>query len=149
MGVECHPADSAARAAEGADLVVTATRAREPVLRREWVGPGTHVNAVGADQEGKRELDGPLLAAAGRVVTDSLQQARRDAGDLLEAVREGALRWEQVSELGQLLCGGSPGRRGDEITVFDAQGSALGDVALAGLAWRRAREAGRGTSIDR
>jgi ornithine cyclodeaminase/alanine dehydrogenase-like protein (mu-crystallin family) len=149
LDVECEAAGTAERAVAGADIVVTATRASEPVLRAEWVPVGAHVSAIGADRAQRRELDGRLVALACRVVTDSLEQARRDAGDLLGAVREGAIGWERVVELSALVAGTAPGRRHDsEITVFDAQGTALGDVALAGLAYRRALEAGRGSALE-
>jgi ornithine cyclodeaminase/alanine dehydrogenase-like protein (mu-crystallin family) len=149
LGIECEAVETAELAAAGADIVVTATRSVEPVLRAGWVPRGAHLNAIGADRADRRELDGRLVAAAGRVVTDSVEQARRDAGDLREAVREGAIGWEQVVELGALVAGTAAGRGGeDEITLFDAQGAALGDVALAGLAYRRALDAGRGSPLE-
>ncbi len=149
LGIECEAVETGERAVAGADIVVTATRAVEPVLRADWVPPGAHVNAIGADRADRRELDGRLVASADRVVTDSLEQARRDAGDLLAAVREGAIGWERVVELGALVAGIAPGRsRDSEITLFDAQGAALGDVALAALAYRRALDAGRGSPLE-
>lgn len=149
LGIYCEAVETAELAAKGADIVVTATRAVEPVLRAGSVSPGAHVNAIGADRAEKRELDGRLVASADRVVTDSLEQARRDAGDLREAVREGAIGWERVVELGAVVAGTAPGRGSErEITLFDAQGAALGDVALAGLAYRRALDAGRGSPLE-
>ena len=149
LGIECEAVETAELAVTGADIVVTATRAAEPVLRADWVPAGAHVNAIGADRADRRELDGRLVASADRVVTDSLEQARRDAGDLREAVREGVIGWERVVELGALVTGTVPGRRSErEITLFDAQGAALGDVALAGLAYRRALDAGRGSPVE-
>jgi len=145
LSVAQSPRDAVA----DADLVVTATRATEPVLAGRWLRPGSHVTAIGADQATRRELDAEVVRRAAVVVVDLLEQARRDSGDLIAAIDEQATSWDAVIELGAVVRGSAPARSGpEEVTVLAHQGSALGDVALAALAYRRARERSLGLEVD-
>jgi ornithine cyclodeaminase/alanine dehydrogenase-like protein (mu-crystallin family) len=137
-----------AAAIAASDVCVTCTPARQPVLQRAWVGPGTFVAAVGADAPGKQELE-PGILAAGRLVVDLLEQCA-EIGELAHALRAGILTRERVTgELGQVVAGLRPGRESrDEITVFDSTGTAIQDVAVAALAYERAVAAGRGLLVD-
>ena len=130
-----------------AELIVTCTPSKRPLVAPEHVSPGSFVAGVGADHAEKQELD-PLLLARSRVVVDSLEQAAA-IGDLHHALRVGALRREDVAgELWELAGGLKPGRvSDDEITVFDSTGVAIEDVAAAALVYERALAAGRGQRL--
>jgi ornithine cyclodeaminase/alanine dehydrogenase-like protein (mu-crystallin family) len=115
-------------AVRGADVVVVATSARTPVLRGEWLAPGTHVNAVGAVRPEWRELDDEVLSRASLYV-ESREAARQESGDVMAAV-------EITAELGEVLAGARPGPRpGSDITLFKSVGVAVEDVAAAALVY--------------
>lgn len=140
VGAEaCQWAEEAVR---GADIVVTATNAAEPVLAAEWVGAGTHVNAMGSNQARRRELPGELVKRADVVVADSVEQSRMESGDLLLAFSEED--WGRVVELNDVAAGRAGRTRPDQLTIFKSNGLAVEDVAAAGLVYERALEAGAG-----
>lgn len=143
-GIEARAAETAAQAVKGQDVVVTVTPSRTPLVRREWVSPGTHLNAFGADGPGKQELDPAILRDA-RIVVDDLAQARQ-IGEINVPLARGGITLEHISgTLGEIVAGKKPGRTGDrEITVFDATGLAVQDLALGLLVYHRARERGVG-----
>jgi ornithine cyclodeaminase/alanine dehydrogenase-like protein (mu-crystallin family) len=140
---------SAAEAVAGAGIVVTATSSAEPVLRREWLAPGAHINAVGACLPHARELDTETMAAAA-LFTDRRESVLNEAGDYVLAQAEGAIGPDHIrAEIGELLTGAAPGRSGDaEITVFESLGLAVEDLAAAALAYRKAAELATGTWVD-
>jgi ornithine cyclodeaminase/alanine dehydrogenase-like protein (mu-crystallin family) len=141
--------DSAEEAVRDADVVVTATTAREPVLAREWLKAGAHVNAVGASTPAARELDTATVADCALFV-DSRESLINEAAEYQAAVREGAFSGvEHVrAELGEVFAGLKPGRRDDaELTVFRSLGVAIEDLAAATLAVSRARSLGLGTEV--
>jgi ornithine cyclodeaminase/alanine dehydrogenase-like protein (mu-crystallin family) len=142
-------AATAEEAVRGADVVVLATSAREPVLSREWLTPGAHVNAVGASVPSARELDVETLAACA-LFCDSRESLRNEAGEYRLAVEQGAIAGEDHvrGELGEVLAGLAPGRESaDELTVFRSLGLAVEDLAAAERAVTRARELGIGTEV--
>jgi ornithine cyclodeaminase/alanine dehydrogenase-like protein (mu-crystallin family) len=127
-----------------ADVVCTCTSAREPILRRKWLAPGAHVNAVGSSVSTARELDADTVAAA-TVFVDRRESALHEAGDLLLA-GFGAERI--AAELGEVLVGAHPGRtHAAELTVFKSLGLGVEDLAAAELVIRKAREQGVGTEV--
>ncbi len=135
-------------AAVASDIVVTLTPSRSPLVKRQWVLPGTHLNAVGADAAGKQELDhGILLDAC--VIVDDLGQAGA-AGELNVPLSRGDYRAEDVyATLGAIVSGDLPGRGDDSmITVFDSTGVAIEDVAVARLLYEAAMADGGYPSID-
>jgi ornithine cyclodeaminase len=140
---------SAAEAVEGAGIVVTATTSPEPVLRREWLAPGAHVNAVGACVPQARELDTATMSAAA-LFADSRESVLAESGDFLLAQADGAIGPEHIrAEIGEVAGGAAPGRRAeDEITVFESLGLAVEDLAAAVLAYRKAEELGAGTWVE-
>ncbi len=149
-GDRARVVSSAEDAVRGAHVVVTATSAREPVLRREWLRPGAHINAVGASMPSVRELDVDTVAACA-LYCDSRESLRNEAGDYQLAVKEGAIGGEDHvrGELGEVLAGTAPGRRGDdELTVFRSLGLAVEDLAAARSAVERARRMGIGTEVE-
>jgi ornithine cyclodeaminase/alanine dehydrogenase-like protein (mu-crystallin family) len=123
-------ADSAEAAVRGADIVVTATNAKEPVLEAAWIRPGTHINAMGSNVANRRELPGDLVSSAALVAVDSLEQARIEAGDLILADS-----WDNVVELKDVRPRYEPGR----ITIFKSIGLGVEDVAAAGFVYQQAR----------
>jgi ornithine cyclodeaminase len=135
-------------ALDGADVVCTCTASREPVLRRAWLQPGTHVNAVGSSIPSARELDADVVADASFFV-DRRESTLNEAGDYLQAVDERGIGPEHiVAELGELLLGEHPGRTSDdELTVFKSLGLAVEDLAAASVCVDRARERGIGTEV--
>jgi alanine dehydrogenase len=148
LGADVVAVDSAEEAIEDADILVTATSARDPVLSGRWLRPGMHVNAVGSNWASRRELDADAVARADRIVVDDLEQARLEAGDLIAPVAEGVLDWSQVTELGAVVTGRAEGRRAaDAITLFESQGIALEDVAAMKLAYELAVTQGVGETL--
>jgi len=145
LGVTLVPTVRAAL--DGAGIVVTATTSREPVLRREWLGPGTHINAVGACVPADREIDTATMAVAA-IFADRRDSLHNEAGDFLLARRDGAAI-EARAELGELLTGAAAGRRDQaEITVFKSLGLAAEDLAAAGYVYRAAVKSGAGTTAE-
>lgn len=143
--VEC---DSVEEAVSGAQIVVTATSASDPILRGSWLDPGTHVNAIGANDASRREIDSAVVARARLVVTDEPEQARYEAGDLIFPVAEGVIGWDDVHGVDELIGGVIPGRQSaDDITLFESLGTAIGDVVLAVRAYTTAVERGIGTQL--
>jgi ornithine cyclodeaminase/alanine dehydrogenase len=128
-----------------ADAVITVTRATEPVIRKQWVRPGTHFSCIGADMVGKEELD-PELFVGARSFADDLGQCSR-FGEMQTPFRMGLISESDIAgELGAVLAGTLAGRRTEaEITIFDATGLALLDLATGKLAIDRARVLGIGT----
>jgi ornithine cyclodeaminase/alanine dehydrogenase-like protein (mu-crystallin family) len=113
------------------------------------LAPGAHVNAVGSNSLARAEIDLTTVARAARIVVDSLEQARMEAGDLLTPVEARRFRWEQARELREIVAGGAPGRQyAEEITLFKSVGVALEDVAAASLVYDRAQERGIGREIE-
>ena len=130
------------------DVVVTITTARDPVLRGEWLEPGALVCAAGANRIEARELDNAVLERATFVCCDSLEQARIEAGDLVEPVERGVLDWLEVHELAEVVGGETTGRQHeDDIVVFKSLGIAAEDVAVAAHVYDRARERGLGVEL--
>jgi ornithine cyclodeaminase/alanine dehydrogenase-like protein (mu-crystallin family) len=150
QGPAVQVAGSAQEALDGADVVVTATSSREPVLRRAWLTPGAHVNAVGASTPAARELDTATVAASA-LFCDSRESLRHEAGEFALAVREGLIPGEEHvrAELGEVLAGLAPGRRdAAELTVFRSLGLAIEDLAAAQVAVAAAQAGGLGAEID-
>lgn len=143
-------ASSAEEAVRGADVVVLATSSPEPVLSRDWLAPGAHVNAVGASVPSVRELDVATVAACA-LFCDSRESLRNEAGEFRLAIEQGAIAGEDHvrGELGEVLAGLAPGRADpQELTVFRSLGLAVEDLAAAERAVARARELGIGTEVE-
>jgi len=131
-----------------ADIVCTLTPAHQPVVQNIWLKPGTHINAVGADAEGKEELEPSILNDA-IVVVDDLRQAIH-AGEINVPISRGIYRKEQIfATLGEIIAGHKQGRTNNEmITVFDSTGLAIEDIAVAGLVYKKALQKGVGVSLN-
>jgi ornithine cyclodeaminase/alanine dehydrogenase-like protein (mu-crystallin family) len=122
-----------------ADIVVTATSSRQPILRGQWLAPGQHVTAIGADDPGKAELDPGCFSRADLLAVDSRRDTPRIAGDLRAAIDAGAVQAGDIhAELGELVLGHRPGRRDDsQLTVAKLIGLGVQDLASADVAMRR------------
>ena len=136
-------------AVRDANLIVTATVAREPVIKREWIEAGAHINAVGTYSPKAREIDGATMAAA-TVFVDRIESAVNEAGDYLLAVAEGAIPSDHIrAELSDVVTGAHPGRSSlDEITIFKSLGLAIEDLAAAAYVYQKAAEQGLGNRVD-
>lgn len=135
-------------AVERSDIIVTATPSRKPLIDRTWVRPGTHLSLMGADMEGKQEVDAGLYEGA-RAYVDDFKQAAA-AGETEAAVREGIVDpGRPLPEIGAVIAGEDPGRISEkDITLFDSTGIALQDLMVSKLALDRAESLGIGTLID-
>jgi ornithine cyclodeaminase/alanine dehydrogenase-like protein (mu-crystallin family) len=148
LAVPVAPVDRPEAAAEGQDVVITATSARVPVLRGEWLAPGTHVNAIGSNVLVKREINEEAVKRSGLIVVDSIEQAKAEAGDLLPSYEAGSFRWEQVAELQDIVAGRRAGRTDEwQITLFKSIGIALEDIAVATVVYRKALSARAGREL--
>src|SRR5918999_217558 len=147
--VGAEAAGSAEEAVRGADVVVTATSSTEPVLRREWLRQGAHVNVVGGRPPQMRELDVATVADSA-FYTDKRESAEAEACDYRDALETGAIGPGHIrGEIGQVLIGQAPGRTSpDELTVFRSLGLAVEDLAAAEYVVRRARERGVGVEVE-
>jgi ornithine cyclodeaminase len=143
------PVDNLQAAVDGADLIVTATTSREPVVQCDWIAPGTHINAVGTYSPRAREIDSATMAIAS-VFVDRRESALNEAGDYLIAASEGAIGPEDLrAELGEVLLGTASGRTTqEEITVFKSLGLAIEDLAAAAHLYRKAADNGVGSWVN-
>jgi len=130
--------NSAEAAVRGADIIVTATNAKDPVLESGWVYRGAHVNAIGSNIASRRELPDDLLRTADVVAVDSLEQARIEAGDLILSDS-----WANVVELKDVRAGYDPAR----ITVFKSVGLGVEDVAAGAYVYEQAKRSGKGRPL--
>ena len=136
-------------AVKDCSIILTATTSREPVFKGEWIEPGTHINAVGSNFLSKAEVDVETIRRASVIAVDSIEQSRIEAGDLLPAIERGVITWESVTEVGRIVAGRDPGRKGqDDITLFKSNGIALEDISTALRVYNLARERGVGEQID-
>jgi ornithine cyclodeaminase/alanine dehydrogenase-like protein (mu-crystallin family) len=144
-----EPVENAETAVRGADLIVTATIAREPVVQREWISPGTHINAVGTFSPTAREIDTATMAAA-TLFVDRRESALNEAGDYLLAAKEGAIGPAHIrAELGEVVIKAHPGRTSrEEITIFKSLGLAIEDLAAAEYVYLKAQKENAGTRVE-
>jgi ornithine cyclodeaminase/alanine dehydrogenase len=144
---EIVPVEQPEAAAE-ADIVITITSAREPVMQGAWLPAGAHVNAAGANSVLRREFDDETVRRAAFICADSVAQAHLEAGELIVPIERGLLNWEAVHELRYVVNGDLKGRQdARDITVFKSLGLALEDVAAAAVVYRKAVEQQRGRAL--
>jgi len=141
--------DNAEAAVRECDVLCTSTTSRNPFVRKEWVRPGTHINAIGANLANRREID-PDLIKASRVIVEYREQALQEAGDLVMAIQAGEITPEVIAgDLGEVVTGAKPGRRSaQEITLFKSIGVAIEDVSVAAFVYEKAISRGVGTMVD-
>lgn len=136
-------------AVRDADIVVTATSAQEPVLKRTWLAEGAHINAIGTHSPQSREIDTDTMATA-RIFVDRRESALNEAGDYLLAAQEGAVTPESIiADLGEVIIRSKEGRTSSpEITLFKSLGLAIEDVVCADYLFRKAQTENAGTWVD-
>lgn len=138
LGIQVAPSQSAAAAVQGAAIIVTATTAPTPVLADADLAPGAHINAIGSNAAGRRELEAATVLRASRLVVDSREQCRQEAGDLLAAFADQDSGWDRVEELATVVAAGPRPRDPGALTVFKSTGMAIWDVACAAAIWEQA-----------
>lgn len=148
LGIEVVPLASPEEVVRGSDIVSTVTTSSTPLFSADWLSPGTHVNAAGSNSLIRRELGEDVLKRCSPIVVDSLETALREAGDLLPLLEKGRLQARGLVELGDVICGCRRGRStADEITLFESQGMAVQDLAVAVRLEALARERGLGVEL--
>ncbi len=145
---EVSIADKLEDAVKNADIIITTTPSKSPIIKKEWVLPGTHIIAVGADMEGKQELDPPLFDGS-KIVVDNLNQCIT-RGETQNPLKSGVIKKEDIHcEIGQILLGQKSGRENkSEITIFDTTGMAVQDNETAAKIYERALALKLGTYYD-
>lgn len=148
LKIEITRASDARAAVAPADIIVAASSSHEPVLRGEWLKPGTHINGIGSHLPTTRELDTETVRRA-KVVVDQLTACLTEAGDIILPIQEGAITEAHIhAQLGEIVTRAKPGRTNDaEITFFKSVGLAIQDVAAATLAYQRALQSGIGQPL--
>ena len=141
LGINIDIARSVEEVAD-ADIVVTTTPSRKPVIAKHQIKTGTHINAIGADAKGKQELDPGILSGA-KIVVDEVEQASH-SGEINVPLSSGLLSLDDIhGTLGNVVTGAKKGRESDaEITVFDSTGLAIQDLVCARLVYAKASEEG-------
>jgi ornithine cyclodeaminase len=147
--LDASVSSSAEEAVRGADVVCTTTSSTQPVLRGDWLSPGTHVNAVGASQPHAREVDTRAVVRS-RLYADRRESALKEPGDVIVPLQEGEITPDHiVGEIGEILIGRVRGRRNrDEITLFKSLGLAIEDLASASHVYAEARRLGAGVDVE-
>ncbi len=144
--IEISPSLEAA--VKDSDILCTQTPVREPIIKADWIKPGCHINAIGADAPGKEELD-PKILLAGKVFIDDWEQALH-SGEVNVPLAKGILKKEDIrGELGELVCGKIRGReRETDITIFDSTGLGIQDLVTAYRVYNLAKEKGKGKELE-
>jgi ornithine cyclodeaminase/alanine dehydrogenase-like protein (mu-crystallin family) len=147
-GLKATPVDSPEAAVRDSEVIVSATTSETPVVQGRWLAAGAHVNAIGANYQHRRELDTAAVKAAAFIAADDPEQARYEATDLIEPVKEGALTWDRVRSLADVVSGNVQARAAaSDITLFKSLGVAIEDVALAARAYEKALAQGAGVQL--
>ena len=140
--------ETAEEAVRGAQIVVTATNAKEPVLSSDWIAPGAHINVMGSNQANRREIPAELVHRADLIAVDSVEQARMESGDLLMALDEKDWSSPRITELKNVVAAGVSARTApDRITLFKSVGLAVEDVIAAGFVYEKAQAQGIGSPV--
>lgn len=148
LGLDVVPAASPEDAVRGSDIVSTITTAANPLFDAAWLSPGTHINAAGSNSVIRREVGEDVLKLCRPIVVDSVDTALKEAGDLLPLLEKGRLSERQLVELGDVILGRHPGRaKAEDITLFESQGMAIQDIAVAVRLEALAREQGLGVEL--
>ena len=147
-GVPVVAAASPEETVRGSDLIGTVTTASQPLFDAEWLAPGTHINAAGSNALIRQELSEATLRRCALIAVDAVPTALTEAGDLLPLLEKGRLHARQLVELGDILTGRHAGRTSaEQITVFESQGLAIQDLAVALRVMAAARTRGLGVEL--
>lgn len=147
LEVAVRPVHSEAEALDGAHIVNVMTRSDQPLFDGRLLQPGQHINAAGSNALDRREIDLATIRRCDVIVVDSREVAKGECGDLLPAIEQGLLYWENVADLGEVLVGRRPGRTAEtQITLFESHGMAMQDVYAGRYVLDAARS--RGVGVD-
>lgn len=148
VDMELRAVESGREAVEAADIIVTTTPVRSPIVKDEWISEGTHINAIGADAKGKQELEVEILKRS-KIVLDDWSQASH-SGEINVPISEGVLSEDDIyADIGEIVTGKKKGRTSEEeITIFDSTGLAVQDVATAWRIYEEALDNEAGIEID-
>lgn len=148
-GLDARAVDTPQAALEDADIVVTVTNAKTPIVEAQWIAPGTHCNIVGAHDPHAREIDTATLKR-GRVIVDDLDQAFYEKGEILIPLGAGEITRDHVrGAIGEVIVGKVKGRTGDgEITMFLSGGTSLEYMGASAMLAAKAKAAGIGQMLD-
>jgi len=150
LGIDVVPVESAKEAMLGTDIVIAITNVQtlDPVILGEWLEPGMHINAAGANSLNRRELDDAAVTRSAIVVADAIDQAKIECADLVLPIDAGLLGWDSILELGQIVTGEKKGRTSpSDITLFESQGIGMEDVAVAAHIFAKAKSEGVGVEL--
>ncbi|MGD0956500.1 MAG: ornithine cyclodeaminase family protein [Candidatus Acidiferrales bacterium] len=148
LGVMVMPVSSAEEAVRGADILITSTTSKTPVVEGRWLERGAHINAIGVNYAEKREIDAEAVRRCDVIAADSVEQSKVEAGDLIQGFRDDASRWSAVRELSAIVARKVPGRTSrDQITLFKSNGIAIEDIVVGGRIYELARERGLGREV--
>ena len=148
LSVNVRPVHSEAEALDGAHIVNVMTRSDQPLFDGKLLQPGQHINAAGSNALDRREIDLATIKRCNVIVVDSREVAKGECGDLLPAIEQGLLYWENIADLGEVLLGRKAGRTTDgEITLFESHGMAMQDVYAGRFVLDVARERGIGVDL--
>jgi ornithine cyclodeaminase len=148
LELDVVPAASANDAVTGSDIVVTITTSATPVFNGELVTPGMHINAAGSNSLLRQEIDEATVRKCDPIVVDSRPSALKEAGDLLPVLEKGRIHGGGLTELGEVIAGTRPGRTSSgQTTLFESQGMAIQDLAIAAELLRLARSQGAGSEV--
>ncbi len=147
--ISASAANTPEEVVQGSDIIVTATTSATPVFNGHSIGPGTHVNAIGAFTPSSREVDSETIASS-KIVVDSLDAALAEAGDIIIPMKEGVIQRENIwAQLGEIVSGKKAGRTSqEEKTLFKAVGLGIQDAAVAAVVFKKACRLGVGTRFD-
>jgi ornithine cyclodeaminase/alanine dehydrogenase-like protein (mu-crystallin family) len=148
LGIPVEPRDNPEAVTAESDIIVTVTSSREPVLKGKWLVAGQHVNAAGSNNLQRLEIDAEAVTRASFIAADSVEQAKLECGDLAAVVESGQITWDEVHELADVVAGvKTPRQTKDDITLFESQGLAIQDVAVAKHVYELGRKQQRGTTL--
>jgi alanine dehydrogenase len=143
-----NPVNKPEEAVKNMDIIVTATPSREPIVKKDWIGSGMHINSIGADAPGKEELD-PQVLKISKIVVDDIEQAAH-GGEINVPLSKGIISLKDIyAEIGEIVAGLKPGRESiKEITIFCSTGLAIQDAVTAKLVYDKALKKNVGQWIE-
>ena len=148
LGIPVEPADSAQDAVRGSHIVNVITKSATPVLQGAWLEPGQHVNAAGSNALNRAEIDEQAVERCALVTVDSRGTAQAECGDVYPLVKRGALKWDDLTEIGDVLAGKAQGRRSpQDITLYESHGMGVQDLYIGARMLALARERNVGADL--
>jgi ornithine cyclodeaminase len=148
VSAQLRPAQSREDTVRGSDIIVTMTKASEPLFDGRWLEPGQFIAATGSNALDRREIDTETVRRADVIVVDSREVAQGECGDLLPAYENGLIYWENLADMGEVVAGRWPGRTSaSQITLFESHGMAVQDLYAGHAVLALARERGMGVQL--